>query len=492
MHITFLNPQGNFDPDDRYWTEHPDFGGQLVYVKEMAIAMAELGHDVDIVTRQIIDPGWPEFAAPLEQYPHATRVRIIRIPCGPPGFLRKEDLWPYLGTEWVANILDFYQQEGRMPDAITTHYADGGLCGALIEQQTGIPFTFTGHSLGAQKMDKMHINANNLVELEDRFRFSKRIVAERIAMNRAARVIVSTEMERMEQYAHGAYRGAVDVRDDGHFAVIPPGVNLRIFDRLVVNDQEEETQTHIERMLERDIAPERRNLPVILSSSRLDAKKNLIGLIEAFAKSPELQERANLAIVVRGMDDPLREHSKLTASEGAILDKVVAIIGEADLWGKITAFSLNSQQALAAGYRHLAQRKSIFCLTALYEPFGLAPLEAMAAGLSAVVTKNGGPSESLFDATTGTSFGVLVDPANPADIARGLLEVAGEPLRWQYFHDAGIQRVHDKYTWQRTAEGYLAVIEAVLESREPIPAYFRDPTADDVNADLLASLYLNQ
>jgi len=307
MHITFLNPQGNFDPNDRYWTEHPDFGGQLVYVKEVAIAMAELGHDVDIVTRQIIDPDWPEFASALDQYPHADRVRIIRIPCGRPGFLRKEDLWPHLGTEWFPNILAFYQQERRLPDAITTHYADGGLCGALIEQQTGIPFTLTGHSLGAQKMDKMHIDAGNLAELDDHFRFSKRIIAERIAMNRAARVIVSTEMERMEQYAHGAYRGAVDVHDDGHFAVIPPGVNLRIFDRLAINDQEKENQAHIERMLERDIAPDRRKLPMILSSSRLDAKKNLIGLVEAFAQSRELQEQANLAIVVRGMDDPLRE-----------------------------------------------------------------------------------------------------------------------------------------------------------------------------------------
>ena len=40
VHIAFLNPQGNFDPKDSYWTEHPDFGGQLVYVKEVAIAMA--------------------------------------------------------------------------------------------------------------------------------------------------------------------------------------------------------------------------------------------------------------------------------------------------------------------------------------------------------------------------------------------------------------------------------------------------------------------
>ena len=490
MHLTFLNPQGNFDPNDRYWTEHPDFGGQLVYVKEVAIALAELGHDIDIVTRQIIDPNWPEFAASLDQYPDSDRVRIVRIPCGPPHFLRKEDLWPFLGAEWVPNILDFYRQEGRLPDAITTHYADGGLCGALVEQQTGIPFTFTGHSLGAQKMDKLHATADNLAELDRRFHFSQRIAAERIAMNRAAQVIVSTGMERFEQYAHRAYQGAVDVHDDGHFAVIPPGVNLRIFDRAVVNDGEGETQAHIERMLERDIDPERKHLPVIVSSSRLDAKKNLTGLVEAFAHSQWLRDQTNLGIIVRGMTDPLREHSQLTTNESVILDDVVGIVEEHDLWGKITAFPLNSQPELAAGYRYLAKRRSVFALTALYEPFGLAPLEAMAAGLPAVVTKNGGPSESLFDAATGSVYGVLVDPTDSDDIARGLLEVAGNPETWQYYHDAGIQRVHDTYTWQRTAAGYLAVIEQILEHLEPISAYFEDPGAGDISTGLLASLYL--
>lgn len=34
MHVAFLNPQGNFDPDDSYWTAHSDFGGQLVYAEK--------------------------------------------------------------------------------------------------------------------------------------------------------------------------------------------------------------------------------------------------------------------------------------------------------------------------------------------------------------------------------------------------------------------------------------------------------------------------
>ena len=42
MHIIFLNPQGNFDKNDSYWTMHPDFGGQLVYVKEIASEMLRM------------------------------------------------------------------------------------------------------------------------------------------------------------------------------------------------------------------------------------------------------------------------------------------------------------------------------------------------------------------------------------------------------------------------------------------------------------------
>ena len=83
MHVAFVNPQGNFDPEDSYWTAHPDFGGQLVYVKELALAMGNLGHKVDIVTRRIIDPDWPEFASDTDAYPDAPNVRILRIPCGP-------------------------------------------------------------------------------------------------------------------------------------------------------------------------------------------------------------------------------------------------------------------------------------------------------------------------------------------------------------------------------------------------------------------------
>jgi sucrose-phosphate synthase len=492
MHIAFINPQGNFDPQDRYWTEHPDFGGQLVYVKEVALAIGSMGHRVDILTRRIIDPDWPGFESELDAYPDAPNVRIVRLRCGGDRFLRKENLWPYLGTEWVPNIVSFYEAEGSLPEVITTHYADGGLSGALLREERGIRFTFTGHSLGAQKMDKLGIDKANLPEMEERFHFSKRIMAERVSMAHAARIITSTDQERREQYGHRAYQGVVDPEDDRRFAVIPPGVNRRIFSS-IVGEEDAAVRARIDDALDRDIDQDRRSLPLVLASSRLDEKKNHMGLVRAFADSEALRSHANLAIVVRGLENPLRDYSSLSEGEKAIMNQVTGLMNQADLWGAVLAFPLNSQAELAGAYRVLAERRSVFALTALYEPFGLAPLEAMSCGLPAVVTENGGPSESMLEGER--EFGVLVDPSDPQDIAQGLLRVIGSEVAWGDFQEAGIERVKARYTWDRTAEGYLKVLGEIQSERKrtvevEIPKYFTQPDAVEIPIAWLKELYL--
>ncbi len=496
MHIAFVNPQGNFDPQDSYWTEHPDFGGQLVYVKQVALAMGEMGHSVDILTRQIVDPEWPEFSARFDAYPDAPNVRIVRLRAGPDQFLRKELLWPHLVSDWVPNILAFYEEEGGLPAAFTTHYGDGGLCGVLLEEQTGVPFTFTGHSLGAQKMDKLDASRENLEALNERYHFAARILAERLSMNRSGINITSTQQERYEQYGHVAYRGAVDVQDDRRFAVIPPGVNLRIFGADAVSENEAEVRARVEERLARDIAEGRRGLPVIVASSRLDKKKNHLGLVQAFAQDPELQAQANLVFITGALDDPLREDGGASASEREVLAEIREVVEGQGLWGQISAFAVQGQPALAAAYRFFAERGSVFSLTALYEPFGLAPLEAAAAGLPVVVTRNGGPSESLVDGEV--EYGVLVDPSDPGDIARGLKRVLGDEEAWATFARRGRQRVLDRYTWERTAEGYLARIEELVSDPEarrpevllPLHDYFRDPRPEnEISTETLADLY---
>ncbi len=491
MHIAFLNPQGNFDSGNSYISEHPDFGGQLIYVKQVAIAMAQKGHNVDILTRQINDPKWPEFAEQFDAYPGVDNVRIVRLPAGPEKFLPKELLWPHLVQDWVPNILKFYQEQGSLPDAMTAHYADGGLSGVLIENKTGVPFTFTAHSLGAQKLDKLHVTPENLPEIDKQFHFRYRILAERLSMNRSAVNITSTQQERFEQYSHPAYKGATDVNDGDRFAVIPPGVNASIFSADARSPNEEATYALIEEQIVRDITESRRDLPAIVASSRLAPKKNILGLVKAFAQSQALQERANLVLLTGGLQNPLREKVNDDLAERAVLTPIRQVVEENGLWGKISAFSVSGQAALAASYRFMAKRRSVFALTALYEPFGLAPLEAAAAGLPVVATQNGGPSESLREGDQ--EYGVLVDPESPADIARGLERLVCSSQEWEHFAQVGQQRVLETYTWETTAENYLTQIEHILSSKLlPIHPYFHNPQQDnDVSLEELSQIYFS-
>jgi glycosyltransferase involved in cell wall biosynthesis len=67
-------------------------------------------------------------------------------------------------------------------------------------------------------------------------------------------------------------------------------------------------------------------------------------------------------------------------------------------------------------------RAHVLCQPSLIEPFGLALLEAMAAGRSVVATRIGGPPEFVPP-----EAGALVDPTDVDDIARGLRAAASLP-----------------------------------------------------------------
>ncbi|MDY0094343.1 MAG: glycosyltransferase [Candidatus Vecturithrix sp.] len=452
MRVLFVNPQGNFDQQDSHLTEHPDFGGQLVYVKEVGMALGQLGVNVDIVTRLIDDPAWPEFSAPLDYYSgYEDHLRIVRIPCGGSKFLNKERLWEHL-DEFAANILKFYGAD--LPDFATGHYGDGGYSCVLLKHKAGLGFTFTGHSLGAQKLDKLGMSCENFTQMEQHYQFAKRITGERLSMQQAYKIITSTGQERMEQYAHPLYQNAVDVNDNAKFAVIPPGVNTRIFTTRA--DVEDEA---IHRKIADRLRIDNKTKPCVIVSSRFDEKKNHVGALKAYARSKELQDRANLGIFIRGIDDPFSELDHLPEKDQKIMRPLLAIIEQDQLKEKVFFLNIQSQKELASTYRYFARLGSVFALTAFYEPFGLAPIEAAACGLAVVATKNGGPSEIFEDGS-----GILVDPFDPEDIAQGFLKGIAEA---SVYAVRGERRVKTTYTWENTAKSYLEILKAGAQTPHP-------------------------
>ncbi len=486
MHIVFLNPQGNFDRLDSYWTMHPDFGGQLVYVKEIAIEMAKLGHSIDIITRQMDDKKFTEFKEQFDNYEDVLNCRIVRIPCGPKQFLNKELLWEHL-DEWTDNIITFYENENKVIDFATGHYGDGGLACAMLKQKRNIPYSFTGHSLGAQKFDKLNEEFKNYQELEKKYHFTKRILAERTAIKHSDIVFVSTTQERDEQYSHKLYRSIQDEKTINS-VVSPPGANITVFASYKDVEVDPNFENVIQSTLNRDLDESRVSLPSVILASRLDPKKNHVGFLQAYAKSQELQETCNVLISLRGVENAYQDYSNLKPEEIKIVDEMMDLIQSYNLQGKVCFMSINSQKELADTYRYIAKNKGVFTLTALYEPFGLAPIEAMSTGLPVAVTKYGGPSEVL--AESGEQFGVLLDVHDEHHISEGMLQLF---KHYSLYQKQGKKRVLSKYTWRATAKMYVRAIEDSIKNKVPseveIPSYFITKKKDDLDHNFILDVY---
>ena len=100
-------------------------------------------------------------------------------------------------------------------------------------------------------------------------------------------------------------------------------------------------------------------------------------------------------------------------------------------------------------------RSHVLCQPSLIEPFGLALLEAMAAGRSVVATRIGGPPEFVP-----AEAGALVDPTDIEDIARGLRVAAALPCP----NDAA-RLAAEKHDLKRQADRVEAILERAVRDR---------------------------
>ncbi|MEL7005734.1 MAG: glycosyltransferase, partial [Bacteroidota bacterium] len=225
MRVAILNPQANFSKVEKGWPQKPDFGGQLIYVRELANALSKLNVRVDIITRKFRLEGWSDYNESASFI--NENLRILRLPCGPSGFVPKESLWPYL-EEWKQQIVDHYYREEEFPHVCSAHYADGGYVGYLIKEELSIPFTFTSHSLGGPKIDKLLESGELPHEFLKKYRFDKRILAESISIQTATKIVASTDLEIENQYGHPLYEPE-HLSNKEKFSKVSPGINHNFF-----------------------------------------------------------------------------------------------------------------------------------------------------------------------------------------------------------------------------------------------------------------------
>ncbi|MCW2629918.1 glycosyltransferase family 4 protein [Mycobacterium sp.] len=114
----------------------------------------------------------------------------------------------------------------------------------------------------------------------------------------------------------------------------------------------------------------------------------------------------------------------------------------------------------------LLHRADAAVLPSHYEPFGIAALEAAAAGIPLVTSNVGGLGEAVITGETGVSFG----PRDVAGLATAVRVVLDDPTAAQRRAVAARDRLTSDFDWQTVAEETAQVyLAAKRREREPHP-----------------------
>lgn len=375
----------------------PDIGGQCVYIRELAAHLAALGIGVCAFTRDRGD-GRP----PRETI--APGAEVVRIRCGPEGFIPKEDLLPHLG-EFSARVAD----QLDAGDVLHSHYWDGGY--VAHHARTRQPWFHSTHSIGKLKEAALPRDA--------RYRYEERIRIETDVYNGCDRIFALTAIEA------GQIAALYGV-PQGRLTVIPPGVSVSRF-HAAANASENRRRFGL------------RDRPTVLTLGRLDARKGFDLYLGIAAEAVRRCGAAGLSFVLSAGDGNPQE-----SEEAGKLRRLIEELGLSDV---LTWLPVQAEGDVPALY-HAAD---VFVLTSRYEPFGIVILEAMASGVPVVATVHGGPAEIIEPAVDG----LLADPMDPGAFAEAVCSLLSSESRRRDLAAHARKKVEEAYKWSAIAARFL-------------------------------------
>jgi sucrose-phosphate synthase len=445
LYILMLSIHGLVRSENIELGRDADTGGQIKYVIEL---IKKLSKDrriarVDLLTRKVISKKVdPIYAQDTEKI--SSRASIIRLHCGPRRYLRKEVLWPYLDS-FSDQAVQHIRRVGRVPDLIHAHYADAGYVGGQLARLLGVPFVFTGHSLGRVKRERLLKQGVKNEEIEQRYNISHRIDAEEFALDTAVQVVASTHQEVEEQYK------LYENYDPKRMGVIPPGIDLDKFYPVRRSTVGAPIHREIDKFLKNPKAP------IIFTMSRADERKNIETLVHAFGKNSYLRENANLLIIAGNRED-IRE---LDPGARRVLGNILYLIDKYDLYGRVAYPKMHKPDDVPEMYRIAARTKGVFVNPALTEPFGLTLLEAAASGLPLVSTNDGGPRDILGNCKNGE----LVDPNDEIKMGKLCQKIIVDRKLWNKYSANGLKYVRQYYSWKSHIRLYISKVRPVIGSK---------------------------
>lgn len=194
--------------------------------------------------------------------------------------------------------------------------------------------------------------------------------------------------------------------------------------------------------------PELAGKQMVLFLGRLHYKKRPDVLIRAFRALCADVPGAHLVLAGRGDGAYVESLRKLAASLG-IQDRVLFT-------------GILKGEAVREAYR----AASVFALPSWQENFGLAVVEAMAAGCPVVVSDHIDLAPDIREARAG-----LVAPPEPEETASAILSLLRDEGARREMGQRGRQLVLEKFTWEKCASAFDRVFEDILSGKNSSGAW---------------------
>ena len=178
-------------------------------------------------------------------------------------------------------------------------------------------------------------------------------------------------------------------------------------------------------------------VPVVATVARLDPVKDLVTLLDAFARVRQA-----------GIDARL-----LVAGDGPERERLNARASQPDLAGAVDFLGYRSD------VRSWLPGVDVYVNSSISEGVSVTILEAMAAGIPVVATNVGGTPEVLHSA----DVGLLVPARDPASLGHAIVTLLHSASTRSALGSAGRQRLQSAFTLDRMVDAYVALYDRLLD-----------------------------
>ena len=394
------------------YRSHPYSGGQGIYVKHLSKALAELGHEVDVISGQ----PYPE----LDE-----RVNLVKLPSL--NIFEEEDRFRSFKMNYLMNPLSLFEWLSVMTGGFPEPYTYGvrvnrylkkrlgdyqiihdnqSLSYALLHIQQNFPLVTTIHH---------PITRDHKLELENSKNWKQRLSSNRWHGFLRMQKKVAPSLKAIITPSHSS---KIDISNEfsvnkDFIDVVHNGIDTETFKP---NDNKKRIKNRI-----------------ITTASADVPLKGLKYLINALPKIISLYPDTELVVIGKAKNN----------------GETMKLIKKLNLLPHIHFKSNLNEEDIVDLYASA----ELAVIPSLYEGFGFGAGEAMSCGVPLISTLSGG----LEDIVKGSCY--EIEPRSSVQIENAVIDLFDNEEEMKRVALLGRKRILEKFNWRQAAKGYLAIYE---------------------------------